>query len=70
MKDMIKSLAEKLLSFFRRDIEKLVIKYLRELAARSDNKVDDRLVEAVATAINNGSYLTYLKKAKTAIESK
>lgn len=64
MKEKIKEVALKLLSIFRPDIEKLVIKYLRELAQRSDNKVDDRLVEMVIAAINNGSYITYLKKAK------
>lgn len=64
MKEQLKEWGLKLLHIFRPDIEKLVIKYLRELAAKSDNKVDDRLVEMVVTAINNGSYVTYMKKIK------
>lgn len=54
-----------LLKLFRIKVEEFVVSCLRELSQRSDNKVDDRLVEAVATAINNGSYLTYIKKVKS-----
>lgn len=48
--------------FFIRKTEDLVIDLLTELAKRSDNKVDDRLVEAVATAIRNKSYMTAIKR--------
>lgn len=42
--------------------EEKVIAELKRLAKRSDNKVDDRLVEAVSGAIRNGSYMTIIKK--------
>lgn len=48
--------------FFVRKTEDLIIDLLTELAKRSDNKVDDRLVEAVATAIRNKSYMTAIKR--------
>lgn len=48
--------------FFIRNTEDLVVDLLRQLAKRSDNKIDDRLVEAVATAILNKSYMTAIKR--------
>lgn len=48
--------------FFIRKTEDLVVDLLTELAKRSDNKIDDRLVEAVAGAIQNKSYMTLIKK--------
>ena len=42
--------------------EEEVIRGLRKLAAKSENKVDDRLVAAVEGAIRNGSYMTIIKK--------
>ena len=48
--------------FFIRKTEDLVVDLLRQLAKRSDNKIDDRLVEAVATAILNKSYMTAIKR--------
>ena len=57
-------------AFFLGKVEDLVIDLLTQLAQRTDNKIDDRLVEAVAAAIENRSYLqiikskSYLKAAK------
>lgn len=50
--------------FFIRKTEDLVVDLLRQLAKRSDNKIDDRLVEAVAGAIQDRSYMTIIKKFK------
>lgn len=50
--------------FFIRKTEDLVVDLLRELAKRSDNKIDDRLVEAVAGAIQDKSYMTIIKHFK------
>lgn len=48
--------------FFFLKTEDVIIELLRELAKRTDNKVDDRLVEAVATALRNKSYTTAIKR--------
>jgi len=50
--------------FFITKTEDLVVDLLTELALRSDNKVDDRLVEAVVEAIRNKSYMTAIKNFK------
>lgn len=72
MKDFLKKLKAflaKLLPFINVQkvqdrMEDEVVEKLREIAAKSDNKVDDRLVEAVTTAIENGSYMTVIRKFK------
>tara|TARA_R100000544_G_scaffold34420_1_gene21186 strand:- start:338 stop:511 length:174 start_codon:yes stop_codon:yes gene_type:complete len=51
-------------AFFLGKLEDLVIDLLVKLAKRSDNKIDDRLVEAVVAAIENKSYLQVIKKFK------
>ena len=43
-------------------VEDFLLDYLTELATKSDNKVDDRLVEALRAALNNESYLAAIKK--------
>ena len=58
---------KKILPFVKADeiqdaAEEKVISELKRLAKRSDNKVDDRLVEAVSGAIRNGSYMTIIKR--------
>lgn len=50
--------------FFIRKTEDLVVDLLRQLAKRSDNKIDDRLVEAVAGAVQDKSYMTIIKQFK------
>ena len=51
-------------AFFLGKLEDLVIDLLVKLAKRSDNKIDDRLGEAVVAAIENKSYLQVIKKFK------
>ena len=72
--DKLKEIFSKIVAFIKKILpfvnaeaiqdkaEEKVVEELRRLAAKSDNKVDDRLVEAVAGAINNGSYMTIIKR--------
>lgn len=44
-----------------RKAAKEVLRGLRRLAKRTDNKVDDRLIQAVEAALDNKSYMTAVK---------